>query len=424
MKPSDSIHIRSLDDKVVPLQTIQLPYSKSLYNRILILKALQNDFEACQTIDKNDANDVNVLKQNLLKIEQHNGIDILTLDCGPAGTAFRFLTAYCSIKQGQYLLTGSERMQQRPIGDLVDALRQLSIKIEYVKREGFPPLLIHGGKLNGETIHIRCDKSSQFLSSILLLAPQLANDLNIQILGQPVSEPYTEMTLAMLKSIGIHFNKQEQAIKISKPNQTLHFEALHFEADWSAASYWYAIVALSKDLEIKLPGLEAQSLQGDSVIQEIMPHFGVHTTFEDGICTLSKTEIKSKLDTIDCLLCPDLAQTIAVVAAAQNRTIQLTGLSTLVNKETNRLHALKTELEKVGAMIAIQNNDTLIIQKGIDVSLLSKVSFETYEDHRMAMCLAPLALLSTEGITIQNPEVVKKSYPLFWKDISKIVGID
>jgi 3-phosphoshikimate 1-carboxyvinyltransferase len=406
--------------KAITKARIELPYSKSLYNRLLILKALNNDYGACHYIFDKDPDDVNILKKNLLLISKTKPEDTTILDCGPAGTAFRFLTALCSFKTGAFILTGSERMQQRPIEDLVDALKQLNADINYEKAIGFPPLKIKGEILSGKHLKINVEKSSQYISALLMIAPFLDSDLEIEMYGEAVSEPYTKMTMALVKQMGVTISQKDNTLFISKKTNTLNFEHLSIEADWSAASYWYSLVALHENLEVKLVGLNKVSLQGDSVLQNIMVDFGVHTRFEKDVCILSKGRIEKRALTIDCNHFPDLAQTLAVIGTACGMQLTLTGLSTLVHKETNRLMALKTELEKVGAEIDILNNDTLIIKKHLDVLQLNHCGFETYEDHRMAMCLAPLALLASKGIVIHHPEVVKKSYPLFWEDISKI----
>jgi 3-phosphoshikimate 1-carboxyvinyltransferase len=414
------MHLQFKNSQRINKARIELPYSKSLYNRILILKALNNDYRPCHYIFDKDPEDVNILKRNLLLISKADENEITTLDCGPAGTAFRFLTALCSIKKGTYFLTGSERMQQRPIGDLVEALQQLGADIQYEKTSGFPPLKIKGSSLIGQTIAINTEKSSQYISALLMIAPFLENNIEIELLGQSVSEPYTQMTMSLVKQMGVHISKVNNTLHIAKKTSDLNFDQLVIEADWSAASYWYSIVALHENLQVKLVGLNKTSLQGDSILQSIMTDFGVHTSFEKDVCILSKGRIEKRQLSIDCNRFPDLAQTLAVIGAASGMNLTLTGLSTLVHKETNRLLALKTELEKAGAEIEIVNNDTLIIKKQIDVSLLPQCHFETYEDHRMAMCLAPLALLSNDGIRVQHPEVVKKSYPLFWEDLAKI----
>jgi 3-phosphoshikimate 1-carboxyvinyltransferase len=409
--------------KAIKKARIELPYSKSLYNRMLILKALNNDYGACNYVFAKDPDDVNILKKNLLLILKAQPNEVTTLDCGPAGTAFRFLTAICSLKNGEFILTGSERMQQRPIEDLVDALKQLNADITYEKAIGFPPLKIKGKALSGKHIKINVEKSSQYISALLMIAPFLETDLEIEMYGESVSEPYTKMTMALVKQLGVNISRSDQTLYISKRTATLNFEHLSIEADWSAASYWYSLVALQENLEVKLVGLNKVSLQGDSVLQNIMVDFGVYTTFEKDVCILRKGRIEKRALTIDCNHFPDLAQTLIVIGAASGMNLTLTGLSTLVHKETNRLVAIKTELEKAGAELEIRNNDSLIIKKHINISQLNGCTFDTYEDHRMAMCLAPLALLTSEGININHPEVVKKSYPLFWDDLTK-VGVE
>jgi 3-phosphoshikimate 1-carboxyvinyltransferase len=342
--------------------------------------------------------------------------DLRLVNIGPAGTAMRFLTAYFTLQNEEVILTGSERMKQRPIGILVDALRKLGAIIEYEEQEGYPPLKIKGG-LQQQTnqITIKGDISSQYITALLLIAARLPMGLELHIEGELTSRPYVEMTLAMLEQAGIKHTWNDQIIAILP--QEFAATVLPVEPDWSAASYWYAIAALADEAELFLPGLTQYSLQGDSVITEIMANFGVTSQFKDGGVYLKKEVKPISRKIFDLKECPDLAQTIIVVCAAVGHEATFTGLETLKIKETDRIKALQNELAKIGVKL---------IEKGLLYKLDCSEKFipermfvKTYEDHRMAMAFAPLALLVPE-MEIEDAKVVEKSYPAFWKDLEKV----
>ncbi len=389
---------------------IQLTGSKSESNRALIIQALshgavhiENLSEAADTVIMQKA-----LAQALAASSEPTQIDI-----GPAGTAMRFLTSFLNLVPGEFTLTGTERMQLRPIGTLVDALQALGTDIQYEKKAGYPPLKIKGGfSQQAATIHIPGDISSQYISSLLLIAASLEQGLCLNIIGELTSKPYVKMTLDMLKEAGISHTWEGNQIQIAP--QEFQAATIYVEPDWSAASYWYSIVALSDNGSILLPGLKANSLQGDIAIVEIMQHFGVESSFTAAGLALQKTDKSSNQVRFDFKECPDLAQTVVALAAAIGRDISITGVETLKIKETDRLAALRTEIGKFGAEL-IQEGEVYHV-KTAQVQAPAALSFDTYEDHRMAMAFAPLALIFN-NVTINEPLVVEKSYPLFWEHL-------
>ncbi|MFZ4260729.1 3-phosphoshikimate 1-carboxyvinyltransferase [Sphingobacterium sp. HJSM2_6] len=391
--------------------TVQLTGSKSESNRALIIRSLSNGLVEIQNLS--EAADT-VTLEAALKLAENAGQENTLIDIGPAGTAMRFLTSYLNLIPGKFTLTGTERMQQRPIGILVDALKDLGAEIHYQNKVGFPPLLIEGGMYQSkDQVTIKGDISSQYISSLLLVAANLEKGLKLEIEGELTSKPYVSMTLAMLKECGIESEFSTNSIQINP--QAYQSTTIYVEPDWSAASYWYAIVALAQNAHIVLPGLKENSLQGDFAIIEIMSHFGVNSTFKSDGLHLEKSDLQSDKTLFDFKECPDLAQTIVVIAAALKKEVSFTGLETLKIKETDRIAALQTEIAKFGAaLIADGNVYHLKTEKVHDPGNLK---FATYEDHRMAMAFAPLALVFDQ-ICIEDPQVVEKSYPDFWKHLS------
>jgi 3-phosphoshikimate 1-carboxyvinyltransferase len=391
--------------------TVQLTGSKSESNRALIIQSLSKG--QVEIANLSEAADTVTLNR-VLQIASEPQPGYNTIDIGPAGTAMRFLTAYLNLVKGNFILTGTERMQQRPIGILVDAMKEIGAEIHYEKKVGYPPLKIEGGLFQGkDRVKIKGNISSQYISALLLIAPALKKGLTLEIEGELTSRPYVSMTLDMLKSVGIQHEWTENAIKIAP--QAFEKQTIYVEPDWSAASYWYAIVALADThASIVLPGLRQHSLQGDIAITSIMEHFGVYSSFESDGLHLTKKEINSDKTLFDFKECPDLAQTVVVVAAALKRDVSFTGLETLKIKETDRIAALQTEIGKFGAEL-IEDGATYHL-KTAQVYQPEDVTFDTYEDHRMAMAFAPLALVFDQ-IKIAEPQVVEKSYPDFWKHL-------
>lgn len=346
-------------------------------------------------------------------------------DAGPAGTTFRFLTAYLSLQNGVQVLTGSDRMKQRPIGVLVDALRTLGAQIEYLEKEGYPPLKI--GKLNPEKakgkLHISASTSSQYISALLMIAPTLPKGLELVLEGKIVSRTYIEMTLNLMQYFGIDYQWEGNVIIV--PPQKYQARPFTVEADWSAASYYYAMAAFADELDLQLNGLFEQSVQGDAVLSKMMEHLGIQTNFnQHGIQLLKQGISKPPRFEWDFILCPDLAQTLAVICAGLGIEGDFTGLETLRIKETDRIAALQNELAKTNTQLeAIAPDQTPNPEKEYfrvsgQTSWSVPPCFATYEDHRMAMAFAPLAMLGP--IQVKDPKVVGKSYPDFWKDLTEI----
>lgn len=396
--------------------SIHLTGSKSISNRALIIRALcKEDFEISALAIAHDTD----LMQQLLKS------DSVIRDAGPAGTTFRFLTAYLSLQPGMQILTGTERMKARPIGVLVNVLRQLGANIEYLEKEGYPPLKIDSPNTFGTNapIRISAGTSSQYISALLMIAPTLKNGLEMILEGKIVSRPYIEMTLNLMQYFGVSHQWEGNVIKI-KP-QAYKARPFRVEADWSAASYYYALAAFADKLDLQLDGLFQNSVQGDSVLVEMMEHFGIKTTFnKSGLCLTKAAKKISRSDfDWDFLRCPDLAQTLFVVCGGKGRQGYFTGLETLRIKETDRIYAMQKELAKVGVKLEeakkkSAQTDKLYYQVNGQVAVHDHPFFDTYEDHRMAMALAPLAMFG--DIKIAEPEVVGKSYPDFWKDLESL----
>lgn len=395
-------------------KTIQISGSKSISNRLLILKKLFN-----KIIIENLSNsqDTQLLEKAL---ESNSEI----IDIHHAGTAMRFLTSYYAIQEGKtFTLTGSQRMKQRPIQFLVTALRSLGAEITYLENEGFPPLKIVGKKLEKNSVSIPANISSQFISSLMLIGGSLENGLEINLEGEITSSPYLEMTLKILRSVGITNQWNENKIIIfpnvqtEKSSQIIPFVV---ESDWSSASYFYSLAAIGRET-INLQSFKPYSLQGDSVLREIYwKYFGVNTISEGAesrISLLPESTFKyPEIIQLDMNDCPDIAQTLCVTATALKIPYEITGLATLKVKETDRLLALKNELFKIGCIAEITEN-SIVSQKFFEPN--DKISIETYNDHRMAMSFAPFSLI--KELTIENPEVVEKSYPEFWVDFEQIL---
>ena len=387
--------------------SIELTGSKSETNRLLLLAAL---YPNLTLLNDSNAHDVSVMKKAL---QLSSG----TVDIHHAGTAMRFLTAYFSVTENaEVLLTGSNRMKQRPIALLVDALRALGATIEYRGEEGYPPLHIKGAVLPRSSVSIAANVSSQYLSALCLVGAKLPEGVEIELEGSITSLPYLNMTLQLLERIGISAKLDERRIRIA-PKSDIEPISLAVESDWSAASYYYSIVALSKlGTKATLSTLREDSLQGDRVLSTIYTDFGVSTRFDDGKVILEKVSgPMSQTLSYDLKDAPDIAQTIAVTAAGLHVDCFLTGLHTLPIKETDRLAAMKCELEKVGASVNIDAESLRVFGQK---AKLQSASIATYNDHRMAMAFAPLAILIP--LTIEESFVVEKSYPDFWKDLSSI----
>ena len=397
---------------------IKITGSKSETNRLLLLQALYPNLILENTSNSDDSEVMLKALQNSQFLTPNSQL----IDVHHAGTAMRFLTAYFSIQEGkEMILTGSSRMKERPIKILVEALNQLGAEITYEENEGFPPIKIKGKKLTQSKVSLPANVSSQYISALLLVAPKLENGLELTLEGEITSVPYIKMTLALLNEIGVMTSFENNLITVKSSEVEIVSKSITVESDWSSASYWYSIVALSEiGFQVTLSSYKKNSLQGDSALINLYKDFGVETTFNsDNSITISKTK-NCQLSIVNYQLnnCPDIAQTIAVTSFGLGIACDLTGLHTLKIKETDRLEALKIELTKLGAEISV-TNDSLHLKSSFGIK--QNISISTYQDHRMAMAFAPLAL--KVPITINQAEVVSKSYPDFWKDL-ELVGIE
>ncbi|MGB8703797.1 MAG: 3-phosphoshikimate 1-carboxyvinyltransferase [Gillisia sp.] len=386
---------------------LRITGSKSESNRTLILQALYPEIKV-ENLSNSD--DTVVLTQALLKTAG-------MIDIHHAGTAMRFLTAYFASQQGkEVILTGSRRMRERPIKLLVDALKSMGADIQYENNEGFPPLRIRGKKLETDSVRLKANISSQYISALMLIAPSLPNGLRIFLEGQVTSAPYISMTLEILHFLGLKGSFSNNEIQISAASE-VPSKTVYIESDWSSASYFYSMVAISKDSEIKLSNYRKSSLQGDSCIAEIYRKLGVETVYQENSIILKKVAHKKpKCVEEDLQNSPDIAQTLAVTCLALGLECKLKGLHTLKIKETDRLVALKTEMEKFGAKVEITHNSLHLLSSV--KNLQENVHVATYNDHRMAMAFAPLAL--KVPLTIEDAEVVSKSYPEYWDHLKNL----
>ena len=389
--------------------------SKSETNRLLLLQALFPNITLTNTSNSDDSE---VMTKALLCSENSQfTIDNSELvDIHHAGTAMRFLTAYFAVNEGrEVVLTGSQRMTERPIKVLVETLQQLGAVISYEKEEGYPPIRIKGQKITKNKVSIPANVSSQYISALLLVAPKLENGIELTLVGEITSIPYIKMTLALLNDLDIQTSFEGNVIKVY-PKPEVDSKVVTVESDWSSASYFFSIAALSNEASISISSYKETSLQGDSDLVEIYKQMGVNSHFENNVLTLTKVpNFKLKTLNLDLNNTPDIAQTIVVTCLGLGIGCHLTGLHTLKIKETDRLEALKIELTKLGATISVTNDSlTLVATKEINPN----IKIATYNDHRMAMAFAPLAL--KVPIIIENAEVVSKSYPDFWEDLRTI----
>ncbi len=388
--------------------SIQITGSKSETNRLLILQRVYQNL----TIKNSSNSDDSKLMQKAL------ASTLEEINIGHAGTAMRFLTAYFSVKENsEVILTGSHRMKNRPIKILVDALVTLGADIQYLEKEGFPPLKIHGKNVVNDFVEINGNVSSQYVSALLLIAPTLKNGLQLKFKGEVTSVPYIKMTLQLLAELEVEYVWENNIILV-QPKQKIQDKTITVESDWSSASYYYSLVALSPNSEIKLTSYNKNSLQGDSVLATIYENLGVETRFEENSLVLKNNNtLTIKPLNINLISAPDIAQTIAVTCFGLGIECFLTGLHTLKIKETDRLVALKTEIEKLGGEVQI-TSETLYLKSSNKIK--ENISISTYDDHRMAMAFVPLA--AKVPIQIGNANVVSKSYPTFWEDFKKVTS--
>ncbi|MBK9224254.1 MAG: 3-phosphoshikimate 1-carboxyvinyltransferase [Flavobacterium sp.] len=397
-----------LQSKIANLHSsIQITGSKSETNRLLLLQALYPTITLANTSNSDDSE----VMQKALKGNQE------IVDIHHAGTAMRFLTAYFAVNEGrEVVLTGSQRMTERPIKVLVEALQQLGAQISYEKEVGYPPIRIKGQKITANKVTIPANVSSQYISALLLVAPKLENGIELTLEGEITSIPYIKMTLALLNEIGIETHFTGNTILIKPLTTSPKPQTLTVESDWSSSSYFFSLVALSNEASISLSSYKQSSLQGDSALVKIYEQMGVKTHFDENKMTLVKQpNFKFERLNLDLNNTPDIAQTIVVTSLGLGIGCHLTGLHTLKIKETDRLEALRIELTKLGAKISV-TNDSLTLEATHHIN--SNVKIATYNDHRMAMAFAPLAL--KVPIEIENAEVVSKSYPDFWEDLRSL----
>ncbi len=387
-------------------RSITLPASKSISNRLLILNALSENPGRIENLSASD--DTRVLEKALAT---GGG----TIDIGHAGTAMRFLTAYLSIRDGRYLLTGSERMQQRPVGKLVEALKELGADVSYTGNPGYPPLSIRGKKLEGGEISIDSSVSSQYISALMMIGPVLEKGLTIHLRNQVVSASYIHLTEKLMMEMGIPVKFSGTRIEI--PSGPIVGKDTVVEGDWSAASYWYALAALSEQYGLQILGLRQDSMQGDSILPELFRPLGVETVFrEDGIA-LKRIPLNAGEFVHDFSDHPDLVQTMVVLCGLLGLPFRMTGTRTLKIKETDRILALQLEMKKLGIPVDADPDGEWIAWDGKSTGTAAgNIQIKTYRDHRMAMAFSPAALRHP-GLYIEDPEVVHKSYPDFWKDL-------
>lgn len=390
---------------------MSLPASKSLSNRVLIICA--SCAENFKIKNLSDSNDTKVLRLALHHLDQK------IIDIGAAGTAMRFLTAYLSTLPEERVLTGSERMKQRPILELVQILQELGATIEYDEKEGYPPLRINGRNLISKPVKIKGNISSQYISALLMISPYFDKDFSLEIKGKILSKDYIWMTIKLMQYFGIEVEWNNNIISVKKG--TYKPKEFIVEGDWPSASYWFEIISLSENSMMELTGLNKNSLQGDSVLTELFETLGVDSAFTNFGLRIKNIPTTCTFFEYDFTDCPDLAQTIAVTLIAKNIPFKLTGLDNLSIKETDRIKALVVEFEKLG--IHLQSTSNTLSWEGNEPIKVPENHFvETYADHRMALAFAPLALLTKE-LSINDPDVIAKSYPKYWDDL-KSVGFD
>lgn len=385
--------------------SVQLPASKSICNRALILNALSYSPYEIQNLS--DCDDTDVMVKALNSNDSH-------FDVKAAGTAMRFLTAFLSKVVGEWTITGTERMKNRPIRILVDALNAVGAKIEYLEKEGFPPLRIMGSALQGGEISLDGGVSSQYISALLMIAPLMEKGLTLHLQGKVISKPYIHLTLQLMKQYGVESEWVGSTIKVAP--QSYRPLPYTVESDWSAASYWYEMMALSQQAEIELKGLFKESLQGDAAGAKLFAQLGVATDYKAGGVVLRKNGNVCQKLIYDFVNEPDLAQTFVTTCAFMDIPFRFIGLQSLKIKETDRIEALKCELRKLGYVLT-DTNGSILEWNGERCEPEPHPVITTYEDHRMAMAFAPASLVRKEGIEIAHPEVVSKSYPHFWENL-------
>ena len=387
--------------------SIDLESSKSISNRLLIIKALCKTKFRIQNLS--NAKDTKILNELLDRFNKR-----IDLNCEDAGTALRFLIAFLATKEGIWRVSGSKRMHERPVKPLIDCLKELGAEIKYLEKGGFPPIEIKSKKLKSKKLSLPGDISSQFISALLLVAPTIENGLTLEITSKVLSKPYIDMTLGLMSEFGIEYSWENNVIKVEQQNYLA--KNIEVENDWSAASFWYSFLALSKSGEVKIPNLYVDSLQGDSVLSSIYLKLGIKTEFNEDSIVLYKTKNIAKELELDLSGHPDLALPIIVTCCGLGIKAHLMGLESLKIKESNRLECIKKELEKFNVISSISDSSIKIKENQKIVQPTSII--ESYNDHRIAMSIAPLCM-KVDSIKFDNKEVVNKSYPKFWEDFDR-----
>jgi len=394
-----------------PGSEIKLPLSKSISNRALIISALSRG--SIDPGELSNADDTKLMAELLFQSIEGKKNSLFTEN---SGTVFRFLTAYLSIQKNEWILDGSERMRQRPVAPLVNALNQLGAKISYLGERGFPPLKIIGSTIKGGEVSLSSNISSQFISALMMIGPLMKNGLRIRMEGIPASLPYIQMTEALMLKSGVAVVFDPPFIQI--PGSGYGAGTLPHEADWSAAAFWYGLFSLSRQKNMFLNGLHESSLQGDSVVEKYFRLLGIETDFRGGGAWLSKFVRPGESMDADLRDHPDLAPALIVSTAARRKAGNFYGLGNLRHKESDRIHAIITELHKAGVKCKVSEDSLNFDAQEMNIS----ETIDTYGDHRVAMAFAPLAMLG-KPVTINDPEVVTKSYPEFWEELSKVLNV-
>ena len=395
---------------------VNLPASKSISNRLLVIHFLMNKSFKIENLS--NCNDTADLINALHQIESKNNLENkVTVNVGEAGTSYRFLTALLATLPGDYELRGSKKLMQRPMGELIEALKQLGAQISTTNNTGNGPLFIIGKTLQGGSIAIDAGTSSQFITALMLVAPYFKEGLTIELKGKVVSFTYIKMTVELMRAFGAEVGFNDNVISISHQPYHTSLETFTVEADWTAASYWYAFAAISKECNIVLKGLNEQSLQGDGILAHLFNIYGIQSQFNTIGVTLSKLKGSGFIHIFDFVDNPDLVQTFAFLNAALGLPLQVNNASNTVLKETDRISAIANEIKKIGGLLTVIEDDDFNIENN-KPELSEKAIFKTYQDHRMAMSAAILAMIFSK-VTIESEEVVSKSYPDFWEHLSQ-----
>ena len=402
--------------KIIKNANVNLPASKSISNRLLVIHFLMNKSFKIENLS--NCNDTADLINALHQIESKNNLENkVTVNVGEAGTSYRFLTALLATLPGDYELRGSKKLMQRPMGELILALKQLGAQISTTNNTGNGPLFIIGKTLQGGSIAIDAGTSSQFITALMLVAPYFKEGLTIELKGKVVSFTYIKMTVELMRAFGAEVGFNDNVISISHQPYHTSLETFTVEADWTAASYWYAFAAISKECNIVLKGLNEQSLQGDGILAHLFNIYGIQSQFNTIGVTLSKLKGSGFIHIFDFVDNPDLVQTFAFLNAALGLPLQVNNASNIVHKETDRISAIANEIKKIGGLLTVIEDDDFNIENN-KPELSEKAIFKTYQDHRMAMSAAILAMIFSK-VTIESEEVVSKSYPDFWEHLSQ-----